>query len=130
MASRATKTILVAEDDQGVRDMCQIVLKKAGYHVICAEDGEDALRQYEIHASEIDLLVLDVMMPGLNGSAVYDNIHKKRPEIPALLASGYGEFVVDDSRFEEDSVMFISKPFTRDDLISKVRQLLASRTQP
>lgn len=130
MTSRATKTILVAEDDPGVRNMCQIVLEKAGYHVICAKDGEDALRQYEIHAQEVDLLVLDIMMPGLNGSAVYDHIHKKRPEIPALLASGYGEFVVDDSRFEEDGLMFISKPFTRDDLLSKVRQLLESQTQP
>ena len=98
----AGKTILLAEDDASVRKFVKRVLEGAGYVVLAAGDGKEAIELYENRKDEVDLALLDVMMPKLGGKAVYENIVRLRPQVPTIFASGYSlnsihtDFVLDE----------------------------------
>ena len=83
------ETILVAEDEAGVREPLVRLLEGAGYRVLIAVDGEEAVALFEQHASEIALAVLDVVMPRLGGPAAALRIRARAPELPIVLTSGY-----------------------------------------
>lgn len=122
--SGGNETILIAEDNEGVRDLMRTILTKAGYTVIEAEDGEEAVRKYRAHDNMIDLIILDSVMPKKNGREVYEEIRGYNPGIRTIFTSGYTRDVILDKGIEEKEVEFISKPLTPNDLLKKVREVL------
>ena len=117
------ETILVAEDNDSVRDLMKTILTQAGYAVIEATDGEDAVQKYRSH-DRIDLVILDSVMPGKNGREACDEIRTNNPEVKVLFTSGYTRDIVLDKGIEEKEVAFISKPLTPSNLLKKVREVL------
>ncbi len=96
--------------------------------MLTAIDGQDALRVFEEHADEIDMALLDVMMPNLGGKAVFERIRETRPDFPFLFASGYGMGSLHDNFTLEDGLHLVQKPFRREDLLRKVREVLDDRS--
>ena len=86
-----TETILVAEDHEGMRDMAREILESLGYRLILARDGEDAVNQFASHRDAIALVLLDVIMPKLDGIDVYEQISKGKPGVPVIFTSGYSD---------------------------------------
>ncbi len=118
------ETILLAEDDEPLRFLTTEMLKPAGYRVLVAVDGEDALRLYRDHEKEIDLLLLDVVMPRKGGRCVYDEIRAVRPDIPCLFMSGYSENAVHTNFILNQGFKLIQKPFKSNDLLKMLREEL------
>lgn len=119
-----TETILLAEDDKTVRGFMSTALKEHGYSVIEASDGQEALKAFEAHKDRIDLLLLDVVMPGMNGKLVYEGAQKLTPGVKAIFMSGYTADILHKKGLREEGVNFISKPVVQHELMKKVRQLL------
>ena len=119
-----TETILLAEDDEMVRTLSQTVLERAGYTVLTACDGEDALRVFDERVDDIDMALLDVMMPKLGGRAVFEHIQKARPNMRVLFASGYSMSAIHTDFVLDEGLELVQKPCPPDDLLRRVRQLL------
>ncbi len=120
-------TILVAEDDDGTRAAVARILERLGYSVLLAPDGQQALRLLHARSAEIDLVITDVMMPGLTGPQLALRMRTAAPQIPVLFMSGYPEDAlteVDGLSLETD---FIAKPFSSAALMQRVSAKLASR---
>lgn len=118
------QSILVAEDDEMIRDLVTMMLTRAGYEVISAVDGLNALELYERNESKVDLLLLDVMMPELSGDKVLEKIRQANPSMPCLVASGYNEDGGLIEAMDQLITRFISKPFRREALLNEVGMLL------
>jgi PAS domain S-box-containing protein len=121
-----TETILIAEDNAEVRHLAHEVLASAGYRVILALDGENAITQFMEHVEEVDFVLLDVVMPRINGKEVYDTIKSIRPEVKALFMSGYTADIINQKGVLDEGLNYISKPLTPDALLRKVREVLNS----
>ena len=113
---------MLADDEQGVRTYVKAVLQKAGFHVIEAEDGTEALEFIQRVAGAIDLLLTDVVMPGMNGPALAQRLVTKRPELRVLFISGYADVASLDTG--NPNIRFLSKPFQASALAAKVREVL------
>lgn len=118
------ETILLTEDDDIIRAMVSSFLRDFGYRVIAAVDGEDALEKFAKHEHEIDLLILDVIMPKKNGGEVYKAVKGLRPEIEVLFVSGYAADIIRQKGILEEDIQFISKPVSPADLLRKIREIL------
>ena len=122
--ARIRRTILLVEDDPVVRHVVRLLLELEGDAVLEAKDGEDALTILEGYTGPLDLLLTDVMMPGLSGAEVCDRVRESRPGLPTLFISGfYPEAVFPDQRLPEGSA-FLAKPFMPEELIEAVDGLL------
>jgi PAS domain S-box-containing protein len=121
---RGTETVLVAEDDEDLRDLTRSVLKEFGYTIIMAENGDDAVQKFLENKDAVRLLILDVIMPKKNGKEVYEEAKAIRPGIKALFISGYTADIVHKKGFLDQTLYFISKPFSPDELLRKVRDVL------
>ncbi len=121
---RGTETILIAEDDAPLRDLTKTILTEFGYSVIEAADGKDAVRKFEGHRREIKLAVLDVVMPGMNGRQVRDEIVKLQPDVAVLYLSGYAADVLRGKGITEEGAEILLKPVSPMDLLHTVRRLL------
>ena len=117
-------SILVAEDDDGVRSLTLAVLEGFGYDVVEAVDGEDALAKFAEHQDRIQLLLLDIIMPKKNGSMVYEEIKKTHPDIKVLFTSGYTADAMHQKGVIEDAFNFVAKPVSPGDLLKKVKEVL------
>ncbi len=117
------ETILIAEDNDSVRLLIKDVLAGYGYSPVEAGDGEDALLKFGLHR-QIDLVIMDSVMPKMNGREVYDEIRKTNPDIKVLFTSGYTRDVVLDKGIEAKQLDFLSKPIKPEDLLRKVREIL------
>jgi signal transduction histidine kinase/CheY-like chemotaxis protein len=117
-------TILVAEDELGVRKMARLMLQKLGYTVLEAESGPDALKVAAEHRGKIDLLITDVVMPGMGGGELAERMSVTRPGIRVIFTSGYIDDLVVEHGVSTDRVPFLQKPFSREQLGEKVRTLL------
>ena len=118
------ETILIGEDESGVRKILASVLERFGYHVLQAADGAEALRIFREQGNQIHLVMLDVFMPVLNGKAVYDEIIRLRPGIRVIFTSGYTADIIRQKHLLSEEVPFISKPVSPRDLLSKIREVL------
>ena len=116
--------ILVCEDDEAVRDLTVAFLRGAGYEVHAAENGESALSRAVEIGSPIDLLVTDVVMPGLNGKQLAEAMAKEHGVTRTLYVSGYAAAVIARHGIIEAGVEFLAKPFTRQTLLNRVREVL------
>ncbi len=119
-----TETILVAEDNDTVRNLARQVLERAGYTVFPAEDGHEALEVLKQHASDISLALLDVVMPGLSGREVYDVIMKTNPDIRILFTSGYSQNAIHTRFVLDKGIDLIRKPYDPDTLLLEIRAVL------
>jgi len=122
--ARIRRTILLVEDDPVVRHVVRLLLELEGNAVLEAKDGDDALTILKGYQGALDLLLTDVMMPGLSGAEVCDRVREGRPGLPTLFISGfYPEAVFPDHRLPESSA-FLAKPFMPEELIDAVDGLL------
>lgn len=131
MADNECATILVVEDDPVLRGMTREFLLAVGYTVLEAADGKDALRLCEQEAGRIDLLITDVMMPGLSGRELAERVAATWPEIGLIMMSGYvSDVLVRQGILKE--ARFLQKPFTLEALAGMVRGALqhARSTRP
>jgi CheY-like chemotaxis protein len=119
-----TGTVLLVEDEPGVRHLARDVLSRYGYRVIEAADGIDALRMVEGQEAAIDLLLTDVVMPGMSGAELARRFRELRPDIRVLYASGYADEAVVSHGVPHDGSPFLQKPFEPDDLVRRVREVL------
>jgi hypothetical protein len=119
-------TILVAEDELAVRDSIRNILEAFGYKVIEAVDGLDAVSKFAEHKDEIQLLLLDVVMPKKNGKEAYEEIKRMKPGIKAIFTSGYTADVILRKKVLEEEVMFVTKPILPDRLLSKIKEVIES----
>ncbi len=124
VAPALSGTVLVVEDDRAVRLVVDRALRRAGFGVVAAADGGDALAALEDAA--IDVLVSDVVMPGIDGVELLDRVRARRPHLPVVLMSGYAE-PPQRRALDGAGAIFLAKPFTADDLIGAVRQAFAAR---
>ncbi|HEX2767652.1 MAG TPA: response regulator [Geobacteraceae bacterium] len=118
------QTILIADDDMQVRDIIRITLENSGYKVIEAEDGEMAVQQFAKYRDEINLLILDIVMPKKNGKDAYDEIRKIRQEIKVLFISGYTSDVIDLKVGMGEELNIVSKPVSPRELLLKIKGTL------
>lgn len=119
------ETILLVEDDDGIRDVFAEVLGDSGYRVITAADGEEALDRFRRQGEEIRLVILDVIMPKKNGVAVYEELKTGRPGLKALFISGYSADMLNERvMLGNQNVLLVPKPITPDLLLCKVREVL------
>jgi CheY-like chemotaxis protein len=121
---RGSETILVVEDDDGVRRLIVGTLGLCGFHVLHAADGPGALLEATKHAEPIDLLLTDVIMPGMNGKEVADRLAALRPGIKVLFISGYSGELIAKAGVLHPGVAYLPKPFSADALTAKVREML------
>ncbi len=119
-----SETILLAEDDEAVRNLTTSVLRHFGYTVIEAVDGEDAIYKFIAHKNSIQLAVLDGIMPKKNGGEACREIRVLCPDIKVLFMSGYPEDTVGKQGMLQPGTNFISKPVTPTELLKKVREIL------
>jgi nitrogen-specific signal transduction histidine kinase/ActR/RegA family two-component response regulator len=119
-----TETVLLAEDDAQVREGAQEILGRYGYRVVAAADGEEALELYAAHADEIDVAVLDVIMPGLDGPTVAARLRERRPGLPVVYASGYPAGGLRMDFMLSEGVQLLEKPYAAQKLLQAVRAAL------
>ena len=124
MRAKASETILVVEDSEGVLDFACQALEDLGYRVLLANDGPEAMRILEAEPA-IDLLFTDVVMPkGMSGRQLADLALKLRPELPVLFTTGYSRNAIVHQGRLDPNVQLLSKPYTERDLAQKVRAVL------
>ena len=118
-----TETLLVAEDEEVVKGYLKRILERAGYRVIAACDGEEAVARFKEH-DDISLVLSDVVMPKKNGIEILEEIRRIKPETKVLFISGYTADIMHSKGILEKDVDFITKPFLNADLLRMVRQVL------
>ena len=123
-AAGGTETILLAEDDIMVRNVAIRVLEMNGYHVLPAVDGEEAVRVFKNSSDKISLAVLDVVMPKMGGRDAYTHIKSIQPGIRTLFTSGYSADSLRSEFLVDEELLLIQKPYSPNDLLIRVRELL------
>jgi CheY-like chemotaxis protein len=122
------ETVLVVEDQAEVRKLAMAILSKNGYRLLEASSGPEALSLAEAFPEPIDLLVTDVVMPGMTGRELAGRLQTLRPGLKVLYTSGYSADVIARQGMLDPGVVYLSKPFTPGDLAGKVREVLGSST--
>ncbi len=117
------EVILIAEDNSDVRFFMQETLRGYGYTIVEAVDGEDAVNKFLLHGN-VDLLVIDSVMPKKNGREAYEEIRKVDPHVKVLFTSGYTKDIVLDKGIEEKEFAFLPKPIWPSTLLRRVREIL------
>lgn len=120
-----TETILLAEDDIDVRELTRVVLEEFGYTVIAAVNGEDAINKFKDNKDKIHILLLDIVMPKKSGKEVYKEIKEIEPAARVLFISGYPSNVIHEKEILDEGLDFISKPVPPQELLKKLREVLA-----
>lgn len=123
-APTGTETILLAEDDEGIRRLARLIFDSLGYRVLEAPNGRDALAAAQQHAGRIDVLVTDVVMPHPGGRELAERLRLVRPEMKILYLSGYSDEAVSRQGIPGDGHGFLQKPFTPLALARRVREIL------
>jgi PAS domain S-box-containing protein len=121
---RASETVLLVEDEAGVRYLSKRILTNAGYHVLEASNGDDAERVFAGHADSIALLVTDVVMPGCGGPELLSRLKAHAPGLRVLYMSGYTEQSAAYLKGIDGDLPFVQKPFTAEELVRQVRGAL------
>jgi CheY-like chemotaxis protein len=122
--SKGTETILVVEDEEALRKVALRTLGASGYKVLTASDGEEALLVSARHVGDIHMLLTDVVMPGMSGRALAQQLSKARPTVKVLYMSGYTDNAIVHRGALDPGTHFLAKPFTSAGLTRKVREVL------
>jgi len=124
---KGDEAILLAEDDECVREMAMTMLEDLGYRTIAAASGEEALELAGKYSERIDLLMTDVVMPGINGRELSERLTRQRPQIKTLFCSGYTEDIIVLNGVIDRSINFIAKPYSMQQLAGKIREALGTQ---
>jgi DNA-binding NtrC family response regulator len=124
---RPATTVLVVDDQRFARRVAYRVLSEAGYRVLEAEDGEEALGALHVARGRVDLVVIDVVMPGMDGVELANQVWERWPEMRVLFTSGHAAEVLVQHGLAHLDVPFLAKPYTRDEALAKVHQALERR---
>ncbi len=119
-----TETILVTEDEADLRELTRIFLESYGYKVLTASNADQALQAVKDFKGRIDLLLTDVIMPGMSGRQLADKILTTRPELKIVYMTGYTDDMVVQHRVLEPGVHLLQKPFKKAELAMKIRSAL------
>ncbi len=123
-APRGTETVLLAEDEQDVRELAREFLESGGYKVIEASNGKDALQIAAQHSGSIDLLVTDLVMPGMTGQQLAARLQQQRGQLAVIYMSGYSEHAATESAQSALHARLLTKPFSRNAILRAVREVL------
>jgi two-component system, cell cycle sensor histidine kinase and response regulator CckA len=121
---RGTETILLAEDNEMVRSIVRNLLEDFGYRVFEAVDGREGLQLFMERKDSIDLVIMDVIMPVMNGKDAYDEMKRLCPELKAIFTSGYTADILNEKGIQKNQLNFLPKPLALDGLLAKVREVL------
>ena len=119
-------TILVVDDEPEVRKLVSAMVGQFGYAVLTADSGEHALTLYKHHKGPIDLLITDVIAPGMSGPMLADKLTEIQPDLKVLYMSGYDNTHVVQKYVVEKGHALLTKPFTVDEMKKKVREILSA----
>ena len=125
--SRGTGTILLIDDEQMIIKVGQELLAELGYKVLTAESGPDAIKLYEKNADKIDLVIMDMIMPGMGGGETFDHLKEIKSDIKVLLSSGYSINGQASEILKRGCDGFIQKPFNINQLSEKIQGIIASK---
>jgi two-component system cell cycle sensor histidine kinase/response regulator CckA len=125
---RGSETILVVEDETGVRELTREFLKVSGYSVLEAKDGPEALEIACGHSGTIHLMLTDMVMPRMSGSELAKRMKEARPDTKVLFMTGYSEYAGDGASQPSPEIPILQKPFSIASLVGKVREALAAKT--
>ncbi len=118
------ETILLADDEESVRQTCSDVLESLGYQVIVAANGQEAVDMFVARPSEVSLLILDIVMPELGGVEAAEKIRKLRADIPVIFATGYDREQIAEARDQLPGSLLLTKPFSVSELSRHIRAML------
>lgn len=124
MPAGGTETILVVDDEYPVRDLAHRTLGRAGYRVLTAVDGPQALELFRENRDDISLVILDLIMPSMGGAECLAELLKIDPDVKVLIASGYSGEVTEGEAIQRGARGFLGKPFQREELLQQVRLTL------
>jgi two-component system cell cycle sensor histidine kinase/response regulator CckA len=126
MSQPGKKTILVVDDEPEVRKLVSAMVGQFGYSVMTADSGEHALTLYKNHKGPIELLITDVIAPGMSGPMLADKLAEFQPDLKVLYISGYDNTHVVQKYVVEKGHALLTKPFTVEEMQTKVRELLSA----
>ena len=126
MPSTEKRTILVVDDEAEIRKLVGAMVSQSGYTVLTADSGEHALVLYKNNKGPIDLLITDVIAPGMSGPMLADKLTEIQPDLKVLYISGYDNTHVVQKYVVEKGHALLSKPFTVEEMKAKVREMLSS----
>ena len=118
----AGKRVLIVDDDQKTVELVKLYLNRDGYRVLTAYDGSEALHQAQ--DGHPDLIVLDLMLPGMDGLELFDELRKMRPDIPVIIITAYGSPEAADEALKKGVADFITKPFRKDTILFTMKRVL------
>ena len=124
---RGSETVLVADDDEWVRALAVTILERAGFRTLTAKDGREAVEMFRRHASDIDVVLLDLTMPELSGEEAMAAIRHLKPTVPVVLSSGYNELESTLQEHVDESVAFVRKPYRPNELTKRIKEVLTKR---
>jgi CheY-like chemotaxis protein len=117
-------TVLLVEDEAAVREAAKRMLRKYGFVVIEAKNGDDALALWQEHAPVVDVVLTDVVMPSMGGADLVRSLRATRPDVRVVFMSGYTQGTLEIAAAEEAATRFLPKPFTADQLVGALRELI------
>jgi CheY-like chemotaxis protein len=123
------ETVLLVEDEESLRSLIERMLRNNGYRVFSAARPNEAVALFDTHRSEIDLLLTDIVMPGINGPELYNKLSRKAPTLPVLFMSGYTDKALLEEVLLQTNAPFLQKPFRAHELGEKVREVLDRREE-
>jgi CheY-like chemotaxis protein len=118
--------VLLADDEETIRNLGRRMLERWGFEVVVAEDGREAVEKFQAHKDTIALVILDLTMPHLDGEACYRQLRQIRPDVRVILSSGYNEQDVVNRFAGKGLAGFVQKPYTSDELLAKMRTALSA----
>lgn len=120
--------VLLAEDEEVLREFANLILRKNGFHVLTARDGIEALKVAEQYNGQLDVLFTDVVMPRMGGTELFKRFTEKHPNTPVIFTSGYPRTILVESGLEEkDNHEFLQKPYTTQTLLEKIREVISTQ---
>jgi Response regulator containing CheY-like receiver, AAA-type ATPase, and DNA-binding domains len=120
---KGTETILLVDDESMILTVGSEILKTLGYTILTAQDGSSAINLYKNSKENIDLVILDMVMPEMSGGEIFDELKKINPQVKVLLSSGYSLNGQASRIIKRGCVGFIQKPFTIRDIASQLRKI-------
>lgn len=121
---RGTETILIVDDEETMRDICSRTLKRLGYRAFSASNGELAIEYLKDGQQKIDLIILDMSMPGIGGYKCLQELIKIEPAVKVIVFSGYTHADMRTELIESGAMAFITKPYSLKDMAKTIREVL------
>lgn len=117
-------TILLIDDEDMIREVVSGLLESLGYRILKADSGAEAVKIYQTNQNNIDLVILDMIMPGISGSETFDLLKVINPAVKVILSSGYSQNDMAASILERGCLAFIQKPFSIKDISAKIQEVM------